>query len=271
MRYVEEAPVHDTAIANDAARFADRFVVPTLLVGAAIFAITRDPVRAAAVIVFAFGTGVRVSVPTTVFGARRGRAVGWIAYADVARAEATEVLRTLHSYGVRRLLMVTGDHRDVAVAVAQEVGIDWVEAEVFPERKAEIVRMLQARGHLVGVVGDGINDSPALGYADVSIALKDSSDVARESADVVLHGDLHGLAEATDIARHAMHSRPRIVNRRKEGVKCWRRRSAGETGTAVCGRSRSANRSGPPANRRSRTPQGRDERRGSALRRSHRE
>jgi Cu2+-exporting ATPase len=84
------------------------------------------------------------------------------------------------------------------------LGIDRIEAEVFPERKAEIVRELQAAGRTVGVVGDGINDSPALAYADVSISLKAASDVARETADIVLHGDLHGLPDAVELARESL-------------------------------------------------------------------
>jgi Cu2+-exporting ATPase len=140
---------------------------------------------------------------STVFVACAGRTAGWIAYADTPRPEAYGVVQELRSSGVS-LIMVTGDQPDVASAVARQIGIDRVEAEVFPERKASIVRELQERGHVVGVVGDGINDSPALAYADVSISLRDSSDIARETADVVLHGDLRGLAEAIDIARHAM-------------------------------------------------------------------
>jgi P-type Cu2+ transporter len=346
------APVHETAIANYAGRFADRFVLPVLLTGCAIFALTRDPVRAAAVIVFDFATGVRVAVPTTVlaamsaavrrhilikggraleklarvdtivfdktgtltegvphvvdvaaidgkenpdeilalaagaelrlthpaahaivdgaqsrglavieaqdsdyaiglgvcawvngdrvvvgseqhllrvgisvppgareaaaqagargastvFVARRGAVIGWITYADIARVEAREVIGLLRAYGVGDLTMVTGDQPDVAAAVAATLGLEHVDAEVFPEGKAEIVQALQRRGRTVAVVGDGINDSPALAYADVAISLKDGSDAARETADVVLHGDLRGLTEAIDIARHAMRT-----------------------------------------------------------------
>lgn len=347
-----DAPIHETAIANYASRFADRFVLPTLLSASALYALTRDPVRAAAVIVFDFATGIRVSVPTTVlaamsaavrrdilvkggraleklarvdtvvfdktgtltegtpsvvdigvidsvaapddvlalaaaaelrlthpaahaivtaaqkrglvipkrrdssysigrgvsaridgqhivvgseqhlafaeiavppsardaaakagargestvFVARSSGTIGWITYADVPRIEAREVVRALRAYGVHDLVMVTGDQPDVAAAVAAQLGIEQVEAEVFPEHKAEIVQTLQRRGRTVAVVGDGINDSPALAYADVSVALKDGSDVARETADVVLHGDLRGLPEAIDIARHAMRT-----------------------------------------------------------------
>jgi Cu2+-exporting ATPase len=141
---------------------------------------------------------------STLFVARDGVAIGAITYADLPRPEARAIIRALHDRGLRHCVMVTGDDAGVASAIAQEVGLDRVEAEVFPERKAEIVRQLQRRGHVVGVIGDGINDSPALAYADVSISLKAGSDVARETADVVLHGDLWGLVQAIDVARESM-------------------------------------------------------------------
>jgi Cu2+-exporting ATPase len=141
---------------------------------------------------------------STVFVAREGRPIGLIAYADVARPEAGSVLGRLHAQGIRNLIMVTGDSPEVAEAIAREVGIDRIEAAVFPERKAEIVRELQRQGRVVGVIGDGINDSPALAYADVAFSLKAGTDVARETAEVVLHGDLHGLPEAIDLARESM-------------------------------------------------------------------
>ncbi|HYZ15614.1 MAG TPA: HAD-IC family P-type ATPase, partial [Candidatus Acidoferrum sp.] len=143
---------------------------------------------------------------STVFVARGGEVIGWITYADIARGEAPDVIRQLRAYGVVDLAMVTGDQPDVAAAVAASLGIEHVDAAVFPERKAEIVQALQRRGRTVAVVGDGINDSPALAYADVAVSLKDGSDAARETADVVLHGDLRGIPEAIDIARHAMRT-----------------------------------------------------------------
>ncbi|MBV9543299.1 MAG: heavy metal translocating P-type ATPase [Chloroflexi bacterium] len=141
---------------------------------------------------------------STVFVARDGRLLGAICYADVPRTEARSVINSLRARGIEHCVMVTGDNARVAQHVAHQLGIHQVEAEVFPERKAEIVRELQARGRVVGVVGDGINDSPALAYADVSISLKAASEVARETADIVLHGDLNGLPVAVDIARDAL-------------------------------------------------------------------
>jgi P-type Cu2+ transporter len=141
---------------------------------------------------------------SAVFVAHDGDVLGLVGYADEPRPEARLVLDRLRSRGVRDLIMVTGDNTRVAQAVADRLGIDRVQSEVFPDQKAEIVRALQAQGRLVGVVGDGINDSPALAYANVSVSLDAGSDVARETADVVLHGDLHGLPEAIDVARESM-------------------------------------------------------------------
>jgi Cu2+-exporting ATPase len=345
-----DAPVHDTAIENYAARYAGRLVLPVLLLAGGIYALTRDVVRAISVIVFDFSTGIRVSVPTcilatmnaavrrqvlikggraveqlarvdtivfdktgtltsgqpvvteiaslvddldddallalaaavenrlshpaaqaivraaeeravvipdrrdprheiglgveacvdgvsiavgsegylrsrhveiansalryadelgrsgtsTVFVARDGKTVGTIAYADIPRSEIASVVRRLRADGIGEVLMVTGDRYPVARAIAEQVGIEHVEAASFPDRKAEIVRGLQAEGHVVAVVGDGINDSPALAYADVSVSLAGGSDVARETADVVLYGDLSGLLDALAMARLAM-------------------------------------------------------------------
>ncbi len=141
---------------------------------------------------------------STAFVARDGTAIGLIGYADAPRPEAASVLRGLRDRGVRELIMVTGDNEQAAHYVARRVGITRVEADVFPAEKAEIVRRLQAVGHVVAVIGDGINDSPALAYADVSFSLKAGSDIARETADIVLHGDLYGLPQAIDTAREAM-------------------------------------------------------------------
>lgn len=136
--------------------------------------------------------------------AHEGRLVGLIAYADAPRPEAREVLQRLRDRGVRRMVMVTGDNPQAAGYVARQVGIDSVEANVFPEQKAEIVRRLQAEGYVVGVIGDGINDSPTLAYADISFSLRAGTDVAQETADIVLHGDFDGLPRAIDIARQSM-------------------------------------------------------------------
>ncbi|MBV9354766.1 MAG: heavy metal translocating P-type ATPase [Chloroflexi bacterium] len=141
---------------------------------------------------------------SSVFVARNGVVIGIVGYADEPRVETPAVLDRIRALGIRELIMVTGDNRRVAHAVAARLGIEQVRAEVLPDEKAVIVRNLQAQGRKVAVVGDGINDSPALAYANVSIGLDAGSDVARETADIVLHGDLHGLPEAIQVARQSM-------------------------------------------------------------------
>src|SRR5690606_10291244 len=103
---------------------------------------------------------------------------------------------------VREIVMLTGDTPAVARRVAEELGISTVHAEMLPEDKAEITRSLTGEGRVVAVVGDGINDSPALSYADVGISLSAGAEIAREAAGVVLiDDDLSGLVEAIDISR----------------------------------------------------------------------
>ncbi len=119
-----------------------------------------------------------------------GELVGLISLRDEVRANAAAVLRALRADGVRRIVMLTGDNPYTAAAVAAELGIDDWQAEVMPEDKLEVVRRLQAEGHLVAVVGDGTNDAPALAAADIGIAMGAAgTDVAVETADIALAGD----------------------------------------------------------------------------------
>ncbi len=130
---------------------------------------------------------------------------GVIAYHDPPRAESGEVIRWLKAHGVGEVLMVTGDEADAAHAVAETVGITRVHVATLPEEKADIVRELQRLGHVVAVVGDGINDSPALAVADVSISLRHGADVARETADIVLMDpDLRKLVRAIELSRASL-------------------------------------------------------------------
>jgi len=119
---------------------------------------------------------------------RDGRAVGAVAVEDEIRPESAEAVLDLHREGVR-VVMITGDASEVADAVAADLGVDEVMAEVLPEDKAEAVAGLQGRGLQVAMVGDGVNDAPALARADVGIAIGAGTDVAIESAGVVLAGD----------------------------------------------------------------------------------
>ncbi|MFQ5690837.1 MAG: heavy metal translocating P-type ATPase [Gemmatimonadota bacterium] len=138
---------------------------------------------------------------TVVAVARGARLLGLIAIADAVKDGAREAVERLRGEGLEPI-MLTGDNRRTARAVAAEVGIDRVLAEVLPEEKAEQIRELQAGGTRVIMVGDGINDAPALTQADVGIAIGAGTDIAIESADIVLiHGRLEGVAEAIEIGR----------------------------------------------------------------------
>ncbi|ACK68688.1 heavy metal translocating P-type ATPase [Gloeothece citriformis PCC 7424] len=344
---MKAAPVHDTRIENYAAKFANIAVLPTLLIGAGVFAFTGDLARATAIITLDFGTGIRVSVPTAVLAgltyaartgvyirsgraiemlakvdsvvfdktgtltqgnasvvdiqptvegvapleilclaasaeqglthpvahaivqqaqqlnidnktceewnycvglgvvakidgrqilvgssrfmkneniditaseqfktggvslayvARDGILIGVIMYADPIRTESPGVITELHRQGISTH-MLTGDVQRVADAVAQELGMhsNEVHAQAFPERKVEVVQELKSKGKTVAFIGDGINDSAALAYADVSISFAAGSDIARETADVVLmDDDLSGLTHAIAISKQVM-------------------------------------------------------------------
>ncbi|MFH7026933.1 MAG: heavy metal translocating P-type ATPase [Heteroscytonema crispum UTEX LB 1556] len=347
IQLMQQAPVHDTRMENYATKFAQKAVVPTLLLGGAVFAATRNPARAASILTLDFATGIRVSVPTTVLAAltyaarrgiliRSGRALeqlaevdtivfdktgtltkgeatvigvesfhpdtstmrvlelaasaeqrlthpvaeaivryaeaqqveilprskwdyqlglgvsaeidgekvyvgsdrfllqqgidvhqlnghekqansgiyvgsngtlqGKIIYSDILRPESREVIADLMTVEGVEVHMLTGDNKRTATAVAAQLGITPANthAEAFPEQKATVVRQLHEQGKTVAFVGDGINDSPALAYADVSVSFASGSEIARETADVVLmQNDLHGLLEAIEIARKA--------------------------------------------------------------------
>jgi Cu2+-exporting ATPase len=346
IKLMQEAPVHDTRMENYALNIAQKAVVPTLLLGGAVFAVTRNPARAASVLTLDFATGIRVSVPTTVLAAltyaarrgvliRSGRALeklaevdtivfdktgtltqgeaavvgveslnpatsttrvlelaaaaeqrlthpvaeaivryaqtqgievlprskwdyqlglgvkaqidgetvyvgserylrtegiemdlnghqkeaksliyvasngqlqGRIEYSDILRPESREVITALLIVEGVEVHILTGDNKRTASAVAAQLGIHptHTHAEAFPEQKATVVRELHEQGKTVAFVGDGINDSPALAYADVSVSFANGSEIARETADVVLmQNDLHGLLEAIEIARKA--------------------------------------------------------------------
>jgi len=135
-----------------------------------------------------------------------GTLVGLISLRDEVRPEAVDVLKKLRADGIRRIVMLTGDHPDIAEVVARELGIDEWRAEVLPEDKLEVVRQLQDEGHVVGMVGDGINDAPALAAADIGIAMGlAGTDVAVETADVALaNDDLQRLLDVGDLGARAV-------------------------------------------------------------------
>ncbi len=142
---------------------------------------------------------------STLLFAVDGELTGLIPYRDQIRPESLDVIRTLHNRGVRNTVMITGDNGTVARAVAKQLGIREFFSDTLPADKASVVKEFQGKGHVVAMVGDGINDSPALAHADIGIAMKNGADVARESADVVLMEDnLWKLLTAIDISKHAI-------------------------------------------------------------------
>ena len=143
---------------------------------------------------------------TVMFVAIDGRASGLLGVADPVKENAAEALSALRAEGLR-IVMLTGDSRVTAEAVARRLGIDEAHAEVLPQRKAEVVLELKETGRVVAMAGDGINDAPALAAADVGIAMGTGTDVAMESAGVTLvRGDLRGIVRALRLSRATMRN-----------------------------------------------------------------
>jgi P-type Cu+ transporter len=143
---------------------------------------------------------------TVMFVAIDDRAAGLVAVSDPIKQSTHEAIKILHRENVR-IVMLTGDSRTTAEAVARRLAIDQVEAEVLPEQKAEVIKRLQAEGRIVGMAGDGVNDAPALAQAHVGIAMGTGTDVAIESAHITLvKGDLRGIAKARRLSRATMRN-----------------------------------------------------------------
>jgi Cu+-exporting ATPase len=143
---------------------------------------------------------------TAMFVALDGRAAGLVGVADPIQQTAPEAIRRLHAEGLR-IVMLSGDGRTTAEAVAKRLGIDEVIAEVLPDEKAAHVKRLQAEGRTVAMAGDGVNDAPALAQAEVGIAMGTGADVAMESAGVTLvRGDLRGIVRARALSRATLRN-----------------------------------------------------------------
>jgi Cu+-exporting ATPase len=149
---------------------------------------------------------MRADGQTVMFVAVDGKLAGLIGVADPIKATTPEAIRQLHEEKIR-IVMLTGDSRTTAQAVASKLGIDDVVAEVLPEDKSKEVQRLQDEGHFVAMAGDGINDAPALAKAQIGIAMGTGTDVAMESAGVTLiKGDLVGIVHARRLSRATMRN-----------------------------------------------------------------
>jgi Cu+-exporting ATPase len=149
---------------------------------------------------------MRAEAQTVMFLVVDGTLAGLVGVADPIKSSTPDAIRRLREEGIR-VVMLTGDNRTTAVAVAKRLGLDEVMADVLPDKKAEIVKKLQAEGRVVAMAGDGVNDAPALAQAHVGIAMGTGTDVAMESAGVTLvRGDLRGILRALVISRATMRN-----------------------------------------------------------------
>jgi Cu+-exporting ATPase len=179
--------VGDRAVALGNAALMSDLAIDTAAMGARAEALRRDGA-------------------TVMFVAVDGKPAGLVAVADPIKASAAGAIAALKAEGLA-IVMLTGDNRTTAQSVARRLGIDTVEAEVLPADKAAVVRRLRAEGRVVAMAGDGINDAPALAAADVGVAMGTGTDVAIESAGIVLvKGDLTGIVRARRLSRATMRN-----------------------------------------------------------------
>jgi len=149
---------------------------------------------------------LRAEAATVIHATVNGRAAGLLAVADPIKASTPAAIRSLQEEGIR-IVMLTGDNRTTARAVAARLGITEVEAEILPQDKGTVVRQLREQGRVVAMAGDGVNDAPALAAADVGIAMGTGTDVAMESAGVtLLQGDLRGIVRARRLSEATMRN-----------------------------------------------------------------
>jgi Cu+-exporting ATPase len=149
---------------------------------------------------------MRAEGQTVMFVVVDGAVAGLLGVADPVKKTSPQAIASLHDEGIR-VVMLTGDNRTTAEAVARRLGIDDVVADVLPDQKADAVKRLQGRGHVVAMAGDGINDAPALAQAEVGIAMGTGTDVAMESAGVTLvKGDLRGIVRARRLSQATLRN-----------------------------------------------------------------
>jgi Cu+-exporting ATPase len=150
--------------------------------------------------------GRRAEGETIVFVLSNDRPIGYLGIADAIKPSARKAIDNLHHQNLD-VVMMSGDKKETAEAVADQLGIDQVFAEVMPEDKASMVKELQSQGKIVAMAGDGVNDAPALAQADVGIAFASGTDVAIESADItLLKPDLDGILKARNLSRATMRN-----------------------------------------------------------------
>ncbi len=149
---------------------------------------------------------MRENGETAVYVGKNGHFIGVLSISDPVKENAAETVKKLGAEGIR-IVMLTGDERTTALAVAKKLGIEEVEAGVLPAGKRDVVEKLQKQGRIVAMAGDGVNDAPALAQAQVGIAMGTGADVAMESAGItLLHGDLNGIVRALRLSRATMRN-----------------------------------------------------------------
>jgi len=145
-------------------------------------------------------------IAAPMFAAINGKAVASIGVSDPVKHSSLSAVTALHELGLQ-VAMISGDNQDTANAIGASLGIDHIVAEVMPEGKVDAIDQLRGNGRKLVFVGDGINDAPALAHADIGIAIGTGSDIAIESADVVLmSGDLHGVVNALHLSANTMRN-----------------------------------------------------------------